>query len=122
MGNFKTDEKSCALQCGGQNPCTGDCMSRKVGYSHDCGQCFGALSACVVRHCVVAPGNCGVNPNGSSCQSCTNQHCTPAFESCTGFTTPSKNRIFARLGAAIWNYGLELNRNCRNKTELRPIF
>merc|ERR1711992_315034 len=87
--DFKSDERTCALRCGGQNPCTGNCMSQKLGYSHACGQCFGGLSSCVVAHCVVAPGNCGVNANGEACKSCTNQYCKPAFESCTGFTPPS---------------------------------
>jgi len=90
--DFQSDEKSCAMQCGGQNPCTGNCMSRKRGYSHACGQCFGDLSSCVVAHCVVAPGNCGVNSSGEACQKCTNQYCTPAFESCTGWTPPSSTQ------------------------------
>jgi len=87
--NFQGDEKSCAMRCGGQNPCTGNCMSNMRGYTHDCGQCFGGLSSCVVAHCVISPGNCGINPNGASCKQCTDSHCTEDFESCTGFETPS---------------------------------
>merc|ERR1719319_1424290 len=86
--NFACDEKTCAMRCGGQNPCTGDCMSSKYGCSHNCGQCFGALSSCVVAHCL-GSGNCAIAPNGEACKSCTAQHCTPAFESCTGFTPPA---------------------------------
>jgi len=99
-GNFQADEKHCALRCGGANPCTGDCVSNTYGLSHDCGQCFGSLSECVVRHCVVYPGNCGINPNGASCKKCTDQHCSPAFESCTGFTPPSASFF---LGTTLAN-------------------
>jgi len=90
---FSAETKKCALQCGGQNPCTGNCISRDYGYSSACGQCFGDLTSCTVAHCVVAPGNCGTAPNGSACSDCVNQYCTPAFETCTGWTPPSAARV-----------------------------
>merc|ERR1719493_44686 len=67
---FNAETKKCALQCGGQNPCTGNCITSNYGYSSTCGQCFGDLTSCAVAHCVVAPGNCGVNPDGADCASC----------------------------------------------------
>merc|ERR1719510_91565 len=114
--SFDAETKHCALECGGQNPCTGNCVSRDYGYSEACGQCFGGLTSCncvsrdygyskacgqcfggltscTVAHCVVAPGNCGVDPNGSDCSKCVNQHCTPAFETCTGWTTPALAKL-----------------------------
>merc|ERR1719436_1325805 len=112
--DFNADEKECAERCGGQNPCTGDCMSSKHGFTKACGQCFGGLSSCVVRHCVVAPGNCGINPNGESCKKCTDQFCTPAFESCTGFTVPAslESTLATSCTAAdesIWTKSVKAN-------------
>jgi len=93
---FKTQEKHCAMQCGGQNPCTGDCMARDYGYTKNCGMCFGDLSSCVVAHCL-GSGNCAIAPNGQACKTCTDQHCTPAFNTCTGFDVPTASSRLTKM-------------------------
>merc|ERR1712173_224235 len=89
--SFSANLKHCAMRCGGQNPCTGNCMASDFGYTKDCGMCFGDLSSCAVANCVVK--GCATNPKGASCTNCMKEKCNPKFESCTGWTLPSESYL-----------------------------
>jgi len=85
---FAADLSKCGHQCLGGADCTTKCIAKDYGYTEACATCFGTLTGCTKDNCMF---DCMLNPNGQSCKSCVDQHCTPAFESCSGLTPPSSN-------------------------------
>merc|ERR1719492_703658 len=81
--NFASDLSKCGNQCLGGASCTTDCIKKDAGYTETCSSCFGALVGCT-------KDNCMIDAQGSSCKSCVDKSCTPAFETCSGLTPPSK--------------------------------
>jgi hypothetical protein len=52
-----------------------------TGLSAPCTKCVDAQAQCILQNCAY---QCAAGTNTSSCQSCTNQNCTPAFNKCSG--------------------------------------
>merc|ERR1719492_577991 len=88
-GNGKTDFASdlskCGNKCLGTAACSTDCI-KKLGYTEGCSTCFGDLVGCTKDNCMF---DCMMDAQGSSCKSCVDKNCTPAFETCSGLTPPS---------------------------------
>merc|ERR1719410_452641 len=89
---FQSDLSACGHQCLGTASCTAKCIEKK-GYTEACSSCFGDLVGCTKDNCMF---DCMLDASGSSCKSCVDKSCTPAFETCSGLTPPTK----AELGAA----------------------
>merc|ERR1712176_1708835 len=78
-----------------------------MGYSETCAGCFGSLTGCTKDNCMF---DCMADANGSKCKNCVDAHCTPAFETCSGLTPPSKSVLEATTDACtdtantdVWN-------------------
>merc|ERR1712207_13314 len=85
--DFASDLSACGHQCLGGAACTAKCIEKRRGYTEACSKCFGTLTGCTKDNCMF---DCMLDANGSSCKNCVDQHCTPAFETCSGLTPPSK--------------------------------
>merc|ERR1719190_220002 len=84
--DFEKDLSKCGHQCLGTASCTTACI-KKIGYTEACSTCFGDLVGCTKDNCMF---DCMMDAQGSSCKCCVNKSCTPAFETCSGLTPPSK--------------------------------
>ena len=76
------DIQSCMLKCivSGME-CVDECVVQKIGLSAKCAACWGQEGTCVEAHCAVL---CLKDSKGEPCLQCTNEHCMPALEQCTG--------------------------------------
>merc|ERR1712165_392502 len=72
---------------GGDAKCTSTCIAKRRGYTEACADCFGALTGCTKDNCMF---DCMLDASGSTCKNCVDKSCTPAFETCSGLTPPSK--------------------------------
>eukprot|EP00475_Leptophrys_vorax_P003476 TRINITY_DN1205_c0_g1_i1.p1 TRINITY_DN1205_c0_g1~~TRINITY_DN1205_c0_g1_i1.p1 ORF type:complete len:250 (-),score=44.25 TRINITY_DN1205_c0_g1_i1:49-798(-) len=62
------------------------CVSGKMagwGLTTACAQCFGTDAYCTKSNCA---SECISAPSSSACLKCSNQHCTPAFDQCSGLS------------------------------------
>merc|ERR1712173_68356 len=105
--DFASDLSKCGHQCLGGADCTSKCIEKDYGYTAPCASCFGQLTGCTKDNCMF---DCMLDANGSSCKNCVDQHCTPAFETCSGLTPPAKAELRATANAckdaanqAVWN-------------------
>merc|ERR1712083_986230 len=85
--DFASDLSACGHQCLGDASCTSTCIAKRRGYTEACADCFGALTGCTKDNCMF---DCMMDASGSTCKNCVDAHCTPAFETCSGLTPPSK--------------------------------
>merc|ERR1719192_2424761 len=90
--NFAADLSKCGHQCLGAAKCTSDCIAKDYGYTAACAGCFGTLTGCTKDNCMF---DCMFDASGQKCKSCVDEHCTPAFETCSGLTPPSKAELRA---------------------------
>merc|ERR1719201_2469542 len=58
-----------------------DCVHKRTELSTTCSSCFGAISGCVYKNCVM---HC-LDAKAPACISCTKQYCLADFVTCTGF-------------------------------------
>jgi hypothetical protein len=72
---------SCAQSSFGNETKTTECIIQETGLSDDCGACFGASAACVVKNCLT---QCIGGASSPGCVSCREQNCDPAFIDCAG--------------------------------------
>merc|ERR1719282_801595 len=61
--------------------CMSDCVHKRTELSTTCSSCFGAISGCVYKNCVM---HC-LDAKAPACISCTKQYCLKDFVACTGF-------------------------------------
>lgn len=75
--------ETCATSCG-LSPdiagCTATCVVDATGLSEDCAGCYGGVTGCTMQNCIPACFNAA----SAECISCRQEHCTPAFDHCTG--------------------------------------
>merc|ERR1719150_1859204 len=90
--DFEGDLNACGHQCLGMASCTSKCIAKRRGYTATCADCFGTLTGCTKDHCMF---DCMTDAQGTSCKNCVDEHCTPAFETCSGLTPPSKAELRA---------------------------
>merc|ERR1719436_1835773 len=94
--DFQSDLSDCGHKCLGDASCVTKCIEKKRGYTEDCSSCFGSLTGCTKDNCMF---DCMTDANGSKCKDCVDDHCTPAFETCSGLTPPSKSVLEATTDA-----------------------
>merc|ERR1712190_429493 len=101
--DFASDLSTCGHKCLGDAKCTSDCIAKLRGYTMACADCFGTLTGCT-------KDNCMLDASGSTFKNCVDAHCTPAFETCSGLTPPSKSVLEATTDACsdtanmdVWN-------------------
>merc|ERR1719461_1176267 len=58
----------------------------KDGFSAGCAGCVGTYGQCVIDNCM---SDCA-DPTSSTCKTCYETKCMPAFLTCTGFPKPSE--------------------------------
>merc|ERR1719326_1968965 len=90
--DFASDLSACGHQCLGGAACTAKCIEKRRGYTAACSNCFGTLTGCTKDNCMF---DCMMDAQGSSCKTCVDKSCTPAFETCSGLTPPSKAALAA---------------------------
>merc|ERR1719192_2744899 len=90
--DFEGDLSACGHQCLGMSSCTSKCIAKRRGYTATCADCFGELTGCTKDHCMF---DCMTDAQGTSCKDCVDDHCTPAFKTCSGLTPPSKAELRA---------------------------
>merc|ERR1711982_216340 len=61
--------------------CMTDCVHKRTSLSTTCSSCFGQISGCVFKNCVM---HC-IDAKAPGCISCTKQYCLKDFVNCTGF-------------------------------------
>merc|ERR1719326_1732315 len=88
--DFASDLSACGHQCLGGASCTAKCIEKRRGYTEACSNCFGTLTGCTKDNCMF---DCMMDATGSSCKNCVDKSCTPAFETCSGLTPPSKAEL-----------------------------
>lgn len=71
---------SCATDANGQGPETAECLVEE-DLGPDCADCYGVATQCTFDNCL---SQCADDPTGDACTNCRNDHCIPAFDSCTG--------------------------------------
>merc|ERR1711862_315557 len=75
--NISNIQKDCI-----QNGAPGvDCVHKRTSLSTTCSSCFGQISGCVFKNCVM---HC-IDAKAPGCISCTKQYCLKDFVNCTGF-------------------------------------
>jgi len=77
---FQKDMNVCATQCLGDSSCTGDCFSKRQGYSAMCARCMGDLASCSRDNCMF---QC-IGGKSDGCSSCVRENCEPQYQSCAG--------------------------------------
>merc|ERR1719158_2175901 len=103
---FQSSMSTCGNKCLGTESCTSKCIEDELKYTTACSDCFGSLVSCTKDHCMF---DCMADANGSSCKNCVDQHCTSAFETCSGLTPPSNALLGASAACmdsadqAVWN-------------------
>merc|ERR1711933_617520 len=103
--DFASDLSDCGHQCLGMASCTASCIAKKRGYTTSCAACFGSLTGCTKDHCMF---DCMSDASGTKCKSCVDEHCTPAFESCSGLAPPSKAAELAAATAVCKNTAADM--------------
>lgn len=74
--------QSCMLGCLGKDrSCVVDCVTKDVGLSKACADCWGSEAQCVFGSCLKV---CLAHPTSAECLQCTNEKCMPALERCSG--------------------------------------
>jgi len=61
--------------------CVADCMASDTGLSAGCSACFGDAGECGMDNCGAL---CGDAPGSEECNTCIDEHCGAAFETCSG--------------------------------------
>merc|ERR1712066_554847 len=115
--DFASDLSACGHQCLGGASCTSTCIEKRRGYTAACSNCFGTLTGCTKDNCMF---DCMLDANGSSCKNCVDKSCTPAFETCSGVTPPSKALEY-RLPFIAYNpaTGFDVTTdNCKDAADL----
>ncbi len=64
----------------GLTTCVASCLQTKDAITTGCAACWGAVVSCGAQHCA---SQCA-NGQSTACTTCTDQYCTPAFNTCAG--------------------------------------
>lgn len=85
--SYQDDLGKCGRSHINNKPAIEKCMQGNYAYGNGCAGCMGEMAICTGEHCMF---KC-LFGNSPSCKQCVDDHCTPAFNECSGFSGSSDN-------------------------------
>merc|ERR1719215_2103312 len=93
--------------------CMSDCVHKKTELSTTCSSCFGSISGCVYKNCVM---HC-LDAKAPACLSCTKQYCLKDFVSCTGFHDLPPAEVVSSIRDVDSDMVLYVDNACKNNAD-----